>query len=252
MVAVSAAQVGSALNDPQDATGRHQSAAVERGAHTNKWAVLVLVAVGTFMTTLDTSIVNISLPSIARTFHTPFGGAVEWVIIAYLVVIAATLLMFGRVSDLIGRKPVWVAGLILFTLGSALCGAAASLPWLVAARAFQPNARALMNAAPRDEQGESSSLLATARVVGQSLSVALAGAIFASFGGTTATRTLAAPAPHGMLEAGELSALQLTLLSSFRAALVARAVFAAIGIGTALVRGHERSPAARIKHENAS
>jgi hypothetical protein len=109
-----------------------------------------------------------------------------------------------------------------------------------------------MNAAPRDEQGESSSLLATARVVGQSLSGALAGAIFANGGGATAARILAAPAQYGMLAAGELSALQRTFLSSFRAALFACAVFAAIGIGTALVRGHERSPAARIKHENAS
>jgi hypothetical protein len=103
-----------------------------------------------------------------------------------------------------------------------------------------------------DEQGESSGLLATARVVGQSLSVALAGAIFASFGGATAARILADQVPHRMLAAGEFSALQLTFLSSFRAALLACAAFAAIGIATALVRGHERSPAARIKHENAS
>ena len=73
----------------------------------NRWTVLALVALGTFMTTLDTSIVNISLPSIARTFQTPIGGAVEWVIIAYLTVVAATLLTFGRLSDAIGRKPVW-------------------------------------------------------------------------------------------------------------------------------------------------
>jgi EmrB/QacA subfamily drug resistance transporter len=144
MAALSAVQAGSALNDPQDATGRPQREADENRAQPKKWAVLGLVAVGTFMTTLDGSIVNISLPSIARTFHTPFSGPVEWVIIAYLVVIAATLLTFGRVSDLIGRKPVWVAGLILFTLGSALCGAAASLPWLVAARIFQGLGGALL------------------------------------------------------------------------------------------------------------
>src|SRR6185295_8043372 len=103
----------------------------------NRWTVLGLVALGTSMTTLDTSIVNISLPSIARTFQTPIGGAVEWVIIAYLTVVAATLLTFGRLSDAIGRKPVWGAGLATFTLGSVLCGAAGTLPMLIVARAFQ-------------------------------------------------------------------------------------------------------------------
>jgi EmrB/QacA subfamily drug resistance transporter len=516
-VAVSGAKRGSARDDAADRTGRRQTGPVERRAHTKKWAVLGLVAIGTLMTALDASIVNISLPSIAHTFHAPFGGAAEWVIIAYLVVIAATLLTFGRMSDIIGRKPVWVAGLVIFTLGSALCGAASSLPGLVAARAFQglggallfapgmaiisdafpaaerglalglnavvaalgvsagptlggliteavgwrwlfylnvplgvfgllgtwqvldnagprapqpfdpvgagllavglatlvlglslgqewgwtstrllscltvsivallatvlverrvrhpiidltlfhnrvfasalltwtlamlalfavsfllpfyfeelrgfsvatsgvlltplpltiavvapmrgwladrigsrglaagglaiaclgllllagldaysskwqiiwrlaitglgqglfqsPNARALLNAAPRDTRGESAGLLATARVVGQSLSVALAGAIFAGFGGATAGRVLATPAQRSMLAAGELDALQLTFLCSFRAALLVCAVCAAVGIGTALVRGDERSPAARITRETAS
>jgi EmrB/QacA subfamily drug resistance transporter len=103
----------------------------------NPWITFALVAVGTFMTMLDTSIVNISLPSIAATFHTSVSGAIEWVIIAYLVTIAATLLTFGRLSDRVGRKPVWLSGLALFTLGSGVCGMADSLPLLIAARAFQ-------------------------------------------------------------------------------------------------------------------
>ena len=101
------------------------------------WAILGVVALGTFMTALDASIVNIGLPSIARTFRTPVGGAAEWVIIAYLVAIAATLLPFGHLSDRVGRRPVWLAGLATFTVGSILCGAAPSLALLVLARAFQ-------------------------------------------------------------------------------------------------------------------
>jgi len=110
----------------------------------NAWLTFALVAVGTFMIMLDTSIVNISLPSIARTFQMPVGGAIEWTIIAYLVTIAATLLTFGRLSDIVGRKPVWLSGLALFTFGSGVCGAANSLPLLIAARAFQGLGGALL------------------------------------------------------------------------------------------------------------
>jgi EmrB/QacA subfamily drug resistance transporter len=114
------------------------------GETAGKWTVLAIVAVGVFMSTLDSSIVNISLPAIARFFDVALSGAVEWVIIAYLVVIAAVLLTIGRVADILGRKPIWATGLIIFTLGSAVCGAAPSLGLLVAARAFQGLGAALL------------------------------------------------------------------------------------------------------------
>ena len=110
----------------------------------NPWIPFALVAVGTFMIMLDASIVNISLPSIAQTFHSPVGGAMEWVIIAYLVIVSATLLTFGRLSDMVGRKPIWLAGIALFTIGSGICGAANSLPLLIAARALQGLGGALL------------------------------------------------------------------------------------------------------------
>jgi MFS family permease len=103
----------------------------------SKWAVLAILAIGIFMSTLDSSIVNISLPTIARYFGVPLNGAVEWVIIAYLVAIAGTLLTIGRLADMIGRKALWVTGLGTFALGSAICGAAPRLDVLIAARAFQ-------------------------------------------------------------------------------------------------------------------
>lgn len=113
-------------------------------ATTSPRAVVALVCVGVFMTTLDTSIVNIGLPSIARAFHTTLTGTIEWVIIGYLVTVAALLLTFGRLSDMVGRTPIWTAGLALFTFGSAICGAAPSLPLLIASRVVQGAGAALI------------------------------------------------------------------------------------------------------------
>src|SRR5205807_2723314 len=110
---------------------------VDRAERANKWVVLALSGTATFMTTLDASIVNIGLPSIARAFGVPLSGNIEWVLIGYLVVIAAVLLTCGRLADLLGRKPLFLAGLAVFTIGSALCGAAPSLGALIAARCFQ-------------------------------------------------------------------------------------------------------------------
>src|SRR5260370_8139159 len=110
----------------------------------NKWVVLLLSGTGAFMTTLDGSIVNISLPAIANSFGVPLSGTVEWVIIGYLVVIARVLLTLWRLADMIARKPIWLAGLVVFTLGSAICGAAPSLGGLIGARIFQGLGAALI------------------------------------------------------------------------------------------------------------
>jgi EmrB/QacA subfamily drug resistance transporter len=156
---------------------------------TSKWAVLAIVAVGVFMATLDSSIVNISLPTIARYFNVPLSGAIEWVIIAYLVATAAILLTAGRLADMIGRKAVWLAGLLLFTSGSALCGAAPSLGFLIAARTFQGLGGALLmavspallvNAFPPQERGRALGLNAVTVALGVSVGPTLGGLITAS------------------------------------------------------------------------
>src|SRR3989440_8392942 len=105
--------------------------------HANKWVVLILVALGAFMTTLDSSIVNIALPAIAHTFGVGVSGTIEWIIIGYLIVIAAFLLTLGRLADMIGRKPIYEAGLVIFVLGSIFSGAAPSLMILIIARLLQ-------------------------------------------------------------------------------------------------------------------
>ncbi len=103
----------------------------------NKWAILSIAAASGFITALDGSIVNIGLPAISRTFHVGVSGEIEWIIIGYLVIIAAVLLTFGRIADMIGRKPVLMLGLTIFVIGSALGGMAPTLPLLILARLFQ-------------------------------------------------------------------------------------------------------------------
>ena len=152
----------------------------------NKWAVFALAATGAFMTTLDSSIVNISLPSIARAFGVPLSGAVEWVIIGYLVVIAAVLLTAGRLADIIGRKPIFLLGIAVFTLGSAICGAAPSLGILIAARGFQGlggallfsvNLAMLTHAFPAQERGRALGYNAVIVALGISVGPTLGGII---------------------------------------------------------------------------
>ncbi|AKT41797.1 MFS transporter [Chondromyces crocatus] len=153
-----------------------------------KWTVLAIVAIGVVMATLDTSIVNISLPAIAAHFHVPLSGAIAWVIIAYLVVLAALTLTAGRLADMFGRKAVWIAGLALFTTSSALCGAATSLGMLVAFRGLQGIGGALLMAVspamltrafPPSERGRALGLNAVFVALGVSAGPTLGGLITA-------------------------------------------------------------------------
>jgi EmrB/QacA subfamily drug resistance transporter len=145
-----------------------------------------LVGIGVFMATLDSSIVNVSLPTISRYFDQPLGAAVEWVVIAYLVTVAALLLSIGRIADLVGKKTVWLAGLAIFTLGSMLCGAALTLPMLIGARVLQGIGGAslmaispamLTSAFPPEQRGRAIGLNAVTVAVGISTGPTLGGLI---------------------------------------------------------------------------
>jgi EmrB/QacA subfamily drug resistance transporter len=94
------------------------------------------VALGVIMATLDASVVNIALPALQRAWHAGLS-AVEWVALAYSLVLTGLLLAAGRMADVRGRRRVYGAGLLVFTAASALCGLAPTLESLIALRVLQ-------------------------------------------------------------------------------------------------------------------
>jgi EmrB/QacA subfamily drug resistance transporter len=110
-----------------------------------KWYVMAAVAMGIFLATIDGSIVNIALPTLVRELDTEFA-VVQWVVLAYLLIVTTLLLSMGRLGDIIGKKPVYSSGFIVFTLGSALCGWAPTVYWLIGFRVLQASGAAMMMA----------------------------------------------------------------------------------------------------------
>jgi EmrB/QacA subfamily drug resistance transporter len=101
-----------------------------------KWWTLLAVCVATFMLLLDVTIVNVALPYIERDLHSSFAD-LQWVVDAYALTLAALLLTAGSLADGLGRRRVFVIGLGVFTVASALCGFATTPLWLNLARALQ-------------------------------------------------------------------------------------------------------------------
>jgi len=108
-----------------------------------KWRALVVVCVAVFMLLLDITVVNVALPDIQKELHTSFTD-LQWVIDAYALMLATTMLNAGTLGDLLGRKRVFAAGIALFTLASALCGSATSPLFLILARGAQGIGGAVM------------------------------------------------------------------------------------------------------------
>jgi EmrB/QacA subfamily drug resistance transporter len=101
-----------------------------------RWYALALLCVVQFMVVLDIAIVNVALPSIQADLHFSEEN-LQWVISAYSLVFGGFLLLGGRLADILGRRGVFMAGLVVFSVGSLLCGLAWSETSLIAARALQ-------------------------------------------------------------------------------------------------------------------
>ncbi len=106
--------------------------------------VLAICCFSLLIVGLDTTIVNVALPSIRAELHASVSG-LQWVIDAYTLVLASLLMLAGSTADRIGRKRIFRAGLVVFSLGSLLCGLAPSLGWLIAARVLQAVGGSMLN-----------------------------------------------------------------------------------------------------------
>ncbi len=148
-----------------------------------RWFILANVLLGTFMATLDSSIINVALPTISTQLKAALS-IVQWVVVSYLLAIVSLLPIFGRLADLLGRKKVYSAGILVFTIGSALCGLSGNIWMLVGMRVLQAvgasmmmanNQAIIVSSFPITERGRALGLLGTFVALGSLSGPALGG-----------------------------------------------------------------------------
>lgn len=159
------------------------------GEPATRW-VLASLSLSMLLSSLGTSIANVSLPALAQAFGAPFQQ-VQWVVLAYLLAITILIVSVGRLGDIAGRRRLLLAGILTFTIASVLCGAAPTLTLLIAARALQGLGAAIMMAltlamvgetVPRARAGSAMGLLGTMSAAGTALGPSLGGLLIAHYG----------------------------------------------------------------------
>jgi EmrB/QacA subfamily drug resistance transporter len=154
-----------------------------------RWG-LASLSLSMLLSSLDTSIANVALPTLAQAFSASFQQA-QWVVLVYLLAITTLIVSVGRLGDIIGRRRLLLAGIFLFTVASALCGVAPTLWLLIAARAAQGLGGAIMMAltmaivgetVPKAKTGSAMGLLGTMSAIGTALGPSLGGILIAAFG----------------------------------------------------------------------
>ncbi len=154
-----------------------------------KWYVMAAVAMGIFLATIDSSIVNLALPTLVRELHTDFP-TVQWVILGYLLGLTALMLSVGRLADIRGKKPLYVTGFVIFTIGSVLCGLSPTIYALILFRIVQSIGAAMILALgsaivtesfPPEERGRALGLSGTAVSLGIVIGPTLGGLLIDAF-----------------------------------------------------------------------
>jgi len=119
----------------------------EGSARTPSWVILMLLSVAQFMVIIDATVVNVALPSIGKGLRFATAADLQWVVTAYVLVTGGLTLLGGRITDLLGRKSLFLTGLIIFTGASLAAGLASSPVFIVVARVVQGLGAALLTPA---------------------------------------------------------------------------------------------------------
>ena len=155
-----------------------------------RWFVVGTVCIGAIMGQVDASMTQVLLPRLEVEFGARLSS-VSWVAVAYLLALASFMPVFGRLSDMFGRKLLYTAGFLLFIAGSALCGYATTLPWLIFFRVLQAIGGALITAnsvaivvmiMKPEERGRGLGLQSAAQAVGLGAGPAIGGFILDTLG----------------------------------------------------------------------
>ena len=158
---------------------------MEKTYEKNKWPILLIVVMSTFMATLDSSIVNVALPQMARALDVD-TAQIQLVVTSYLIVIVGIILIFGKLGDMLGKTRIFTFGIAMFTLGSLLCGIGSSFPVLIGARIIQAvgaaatmanNQGIITQVFPATERGKALGLTGTSVALGSLVGPGLGGII---------------------------------------------------------------------------
>lgn len=142
------------------------------------------------LSTLNTSIVNVALPTLTKVFHASTQTA-QWTVISFVLAITSVIVGAGRLGDTLGRKRLLLVGVAVFTAAAATCAVAPGLSWLIAARFFQGTGAAMMMAlsvaligdlTPKEKAGHAMGLLGSMSAIGTALGPALGGGLISWFG----------------------------------------------------------------------
>jgi EmrB/QacA subfamily drug resistance transporter len=145
--------------------------------------IIFLISIASFMGTLDATIVNISLPSIARYFQVDIA-LVSWVALMYLLILSSVLITFGRVGDVHGYRRIYILGFVVFSMGSLCCGLAPHIFYLIGFRAVQAIGASMLQAIggamvirylPDKKRGIAIGLMTTAAAIGLAVGTPLGG-----------------------------------------------------------------------------